>query len=51
LNTVARELPFHSTTEVAVNPVPVAVSVKPEPPAAIVLGEMELSDGTGLFTV
>ena len=44
-------LPFHRTTDVMTKFVPVVVSVKAAPPAVALLGEMELSVGTGLVAV
>lgn len=41
--------PLKFTTEVETKFVPVAVSVKPAPPAVALVGEIEVSVGTGLF--
>src|SRR2546422_424359 len=46
---VGRGLPFHWTTDPATKWLPVAVSVTPVPPAVALLGERELSVGTGLL--
>jgi hypothetical protein len=44
---VLRLLPFHCTTELGTNPVPATVRLKPDPPAGVLEGEMELIEGTG----
>jgi hypothetical protein len=44
---VKRLAPFQRTTELEVKFVPVAVKVNPSAPAAPVLGEMDVRDGTG----
>ena len=46
-----RSAPFHRTTDELMKFVPVAVSVNAAPPAAALLGESELSVGTGLLIV
>src|SRR5881296_288154 len=46
---VVRELPFQRTTELATKLEPVAVSVKAAPPTAALVGEIEVSTGTGLL--
>jgi hypothetical protein len=50
-NTVAKGVPFHSTTEPLTKLVPVSVSVKLEPPTVAEVGAREVSVGTGLFVV
>jgi hypothetical protein len=50
-NVVVRLLPFQRTTDVMAKFVPVAVSVKAEPPAAALVGEIELRAGTGFVAV
>jgi len=50
-NVVLRGELFHCTTDVGVKPLPVTVRVKFEPPSGSVLGEIALSDGTGLSIV
>ena len=50
-NVVTRALPCHSTTELLTKFVPFTVSVNAPLPALAVLGEIELTVGTGLFTV
>jgi hypothetical protein len=45
---VARAVPFHSTTEEDMNPVPVAVRVVAAAPAVAVVGLIELNAGVGL---
>jgi len=44
-------LPFQRTTDVMAKFVPVVVSVKVEPPANALLGEIEVSVGTGFVAV
>jgi hypothetical protein len=44
---VVRLAPFHRTTEVLTKPLPVTVSVTPEPPAAALAGERLVTTGTG----
>src|SRR5215467_9752133 len=47
---VARGLPFQLTTELAVKPVPLTVSVNDGPPGATAAGTSRLfANGTGLF--
>ena len=48
-NVVAFAAPLEFTTELATKFVPFAVSVKPAPPAVALVGEIEVSVGTGLF--
>ena len=48
---VVRLLPFQRTTDVIAKFVPVAVSVKAAAPAAALVGEIELSVGTGFVAV
>jgi hypothetical protein len=48
---VVRLLPFQRTTDVIAKFVPVAVSVKAAPAAAALVGEIELSVGTGFVAV
>ena len=48
-NVVGRFAPFQRTTELAAKFEPVAVSVKPAAPWAAPAGEIDASDGTGLF--
>jgi hypothetical protein len=45
---VTRGVPFQSTTEVLMKPVPFTVSVKPAPPAFAEVGEMEATPGMAL---
>jgi hypothetical protein len=45
---VVRGEPFHCTVELAIKLVPLRASVKPEPPAVVVLGLMLPRLGTGL---
>src|SRR2546421_11473025 len=45
---VARSAPFHRTMDDATKFVPVTVSVKPGPPAAVLFGGMVDSVGTGV---
>jgi len=47
---VDRLLPFQTTTEAEMKLVPFTVSVNAAPPAVALLGEIELTDGAGLFT-
>ena len=47
-NVVVRSVPFQRTTEPVTKFVPVTVSVKADPPTVALLGERELSPGTGL---
>jgi hypothetical protein len=48
---VARSVPFHRTTELATNPVPLTVSVKAELPAMVLEGEMDAVVGAGFSVV
>ena len=48
-NVVGRFAPFQRTTELAAKFEPVAVSVRPAAPWAAPAGEIDASDGTGLF--
>src|SRR5450432_67557 len=48
---VGRAEPFHCTTEVETNFVPVTVRVNAESPAVMLLGESDVSVGTGLLIV
>jgi hypothetical protein len=48
---VVRLLPFQRTTDVMAKFVPVAVSVNAAPPAVALVGEIELSVGTGFVAV
>jgi hypothetical protein len=41
-------LPFHRTCEEVTNPLPVTVSVNEGPPASTLVGDSEVSVGTGL---
>jgi hypothetical protein len=50
-NVVVAAAPLKFTTEVATKLVPFTVSVKAVPPAAALVGEIEMIAGTGLFTV
>ena len=50
-NVVVRGLPFQRTTEVIAKFVPVAVNANVAPPAVALVGEIELSVGTGLVAV
>src|SRR5919108_337093 len=47
---VVREAPFHCTVLPGTKPVPVAVSVKAPPPAVALVGDTDVSVGTGLLT-
>src|SRR2546426_11896272 len=49
-NVVGRALPLRRTTAPFTKSVPVTVSVNASPPAALFVGEREVSTGTGLFT-
>src|SRR3989440_6085858 len=51
MKVVVRSLPFHRRTDEAMKFVPVAVRVNPAPPAVTLVGEIELSVGTGLLIV
>jgi hypothetical protein len=42
---VVAAVPFHVTTEVLLKLLPFTVKTKPAPPAAALLGEIELTDG------
>jgi hypothetical protein len=46
---VVRFVPFQLTSEAEMKLVPFTVSVNAAPPAVAVLGEIELTDGAGLF--
>jgi hypothetical protein len=46
-NVVVRFAPFHRTTELLMNPLPLTVSVKAAPPAVALEGEIEVMAGTG----
>ena len=48
---VDRAVPFHCRIDEAMKFVPVAIRVNPAPPAATLLGEIELSVGTGLLWI
>src|SRR5213593_4172341 len=48
---VVRELPFQRTTELATKLAPVTVSVNAAPPTAALVGEIDVSAGTGLLTL
>jgi hypothetical protein len=50
-NVVVRFAPFHWTTELLMNPLPLTVSVKAAPPAVALVGEIEVIAGTGLGAV
>src|SRR5262249_3196178 len=50
-NVVVRPEPLTCTTAVETKLLPVAVSVKPGPPAVALLGEMLASDGAGFVTM
>ncbi len=45
---VGRSAPFHRTTERELNPLPLTVSVKADPPAFAALGFRPVVVGTGL---
>ena len=47
ITVVGRLSPFHPKIELLVNPVPLAVSLNPEPPAGIEFGD-RVMDGSGL---
>ena len=44
-NAVVWAVPFHTTTELLLKLPPFTVRTKPDPPAAALLGESELTDG------
>src|SRR5262249_28320629 len=46
-NVVGRGLPFQSTTDAGTNPMPLTVKEKLVPPAAALVGEMEVIVGVG----
>ena len=48
---VVNEAPPHSICEALVNPVPTTVSVNAAPPAGALVGEIDVSAGTGFPTV
>ena len=49
-NAVVRELPFQSTVELLVNPLPLTTSVRGPVPAVAEAGASPLTTGAGLFT-
>jgi hypothetical protein len=50
-NVVVLAAPLNFTTDVDTNPVPLTVRVKAAPPTVALVGEREVSVGTGLFMV
>jgi hypothetical protein len=48
---VVRLLPFHRTTDEAVNLLPVTVRVNAGPPATVVAGEIDVAMGAGASDV
>jgi hypothetical protein len=48
---VVRFEPFHCTTELLMNPLPLTVRVKAAPPAVALVGEIEVMAGTGFDAV